>query len=510
MQVSEDQISQIVRQVVAEIKGKEFLAYPAEVATKAGVSSPAPKSRTGDGVWNTMHEAVSAAGQAFAKFEDLSLEARRNIIQAIREVGLRHKEEFSRLTLEETGMGRLEDKIKKHEVVCNLTPGTEDIEPRAWSGDFGLTVDERAPFGVIGAILPSTHPVPTMLNNAISMLAAGNTIVFNPHPATKKIAAYALTIINQAMVKAGAPENLINTVAEPAIETAQELFRHPEVRLLCVTGGPAVVRAALGCGKRVIAAGPGNPPVVVDETADLRNAAEAIIAGAGFDNNILCTAEKVIIPVESIAEELKSELKHAGAVELTTSQMDRLAGFAFTKSEGSILRSSRTATAKDESGGNDHGQVIANRELIGRNASVLAERIGVKVGDEVRILFGETGPDHPFVQEEQLMPCLPLVRVPDVDAAIDLAVQVEHGYSHTAIMHSMNVRNLTKMGRRVNTSIFVKNGPSSSGLGVEGEGTLTYSIAGLTGEGITTARTFTRPRRCAMIGNLNIVRWRRV
>ena len=479
MQVSEDQINQIVSQVVAEIKGKDIV-----------LSSPTPKSGTGDGVWNTMKEAVSGAQGAFAEFEDLSLSARRNIIQAIREMGLKHKEEFSRLTLEETGMGRLDDKVKKHEDVCNLTPGIEDIEPRAWSGDFGLTVDERAPFGVIGAILPSTHPVPTMLNNAISMIAAGNTIVFNPHPATRKIAAYALGLINRAMVKAGAPENLINTVAEPGIETAQELFRHPDIKLLCVTGGPAVVRAALGCGKRVIAAGPGNPPVVVDETADLRNAAESIIAGAGFDNNILCTAEKVIIPVENIAEGLKSELKQAGAVELTTSQMDKLAQFAFTK--------------------NDQGQIIVNRELIGRNAGVLAERIGLKIGSEVRILFGETGQDHPFVQEEQLMPCLPVVRMPDVDAAIDLAVQVEHGYNHTATMHSMNVRNLTKMGRVINTSIFVKNGPSSSGLGVEGEGTLTYSIAGLTGEGITTARTFTRPRRCAMIGNLNIVRWRRI
>ncbi|MBN2290327.1 MAG: aldehyde dehydrogenase EutE [Candidatus Glassbacteria bacterium] len=479
MKISEQQIQSIVDEVVSSLS-----SGPA-----AGNGDRAPEPAGGDGVFDTVDQAVAAAGKAFADFHKLSHETRRNIIQAVREVGISGAQDFARRTLEETGMGRFEDKVQKHLLVSRLTPGPEIIEQKAWSGDFGLTVDERAPYGVIGAVLPSTHPVPTMINNSISMVSAGNSVVFAPHPGAKKVSRYALQILNRAIVSAGGPANLITTVVEPSIAAAGELFKHPDVRLLCVTGGPGVVAAAMKSNKRVIAAGPGNPPVVVDETADPDHAARSIIAGASFDNNIICIAEKEIIVVEKAADHLIAALERAGAVRLDSKQVERLSAEAF----------------HPEDDGAGCSRPVLNRKLVGKNASVLAEICGLKLGDEVRLLFGETTADCPFVREEQMMPFIPLLRVPDVEAAIGLAVEVERGFHHTAVMHSLNVENLTAMGRRCNTTIFVKNGPSSAGLGIGGEGFLSFSIASPTGDGITTALTFTRQRRCTMVGLLNIV-----
>jgi len=479
VEISEKQIQNIVDEVINTISGT--------VPAKDKVVSPAPGP--GDGVFSTVDQAVAASAQAFSDLHRISLETRRAIIQAIREVGISGARDFAQRTLTETGMGRLEDKIQKHLLVSRLTPGPEIIEQKAWSGDFGLTVDERAPYGVIAAVLPSTHPVPTMINNAISMVSAGNSVVFAPHPAARRVSLDALQQLNRVIVSAGGPANLLTTMAEPSISAAGELFKHPDVRLICVTGGPGVVAAAMKSNKRVIAAGPGNPPVVVDETADLDNAARSIIAGGSFDNNIICIAEKEIIVVEKVADNLIAALERAGAIKLNSGQIEKITAEAFNP----------------EDDGAGCSRQVLNRKLVGKNANVLAAICGLKLSDEVRLLFGETGVDSPFVQEEQMMPFIPLLRVPDVGAAIELAVKVEGGYNHTAVMHSLNVENLTAMGRRCNTTIFVKNGPSSAGLGIGGEGFLSFSIASPTGDGITTALSFTRQRRCTMVGLLNIV-----
>ena len=440
-----------------------------------------------DGVFADMNVAIDAAEIAQRELAALSLEKRKEIIAAIRKVGVENAEDFAKRTIEETGMGRFEDKVKKHILAAQLTPGVEDLESVAWSGDHGLTVVEMAPYGVVGAITPSTHPVPTIMNNVIGILAAGNSGVFNPHPGAKKVSAYGVTMINRGIAQAGGPPNLVTTIENPTIDTGQILFTHPKIRLLLVTGGPGVVKAAMASSKKVIAAGPGNPPVIVDGTADLEKAAKDIIDGAVFDNNLLCIGEKEVFVVESVAHELKSYMKENGAYELARPQIDQLANLTFIGDGGG------------------HGELMVNRELVGRDASVLAERIGLTVEPSVRLLMGETGFDHVFVQEEQMMPFLPIVPVPDVETAIELAIQAEHGYGHTAIMHSKNVENMSNMAKRCNTVIFVKNGPSYAGLGVGGEGFTSYSIAGPTGEGITSARTFTRHRRCVLVDYFRIV-----
>jgi len=341
---------------------------------------------------------------------------------------------------------------------------------------------EFAPYGVIGAITTSTNHSETVICNSIGMIAAGNSVVFAPHPAAAKVSQLAISILNEAVIEAGGPANLMTGVLKPTIESGQALMTHPGIRLLVVTGGPAVVAAAAKSGKKFIAAGPGNPPVVVDETADLKKAARDIVSGATLDNNILCIAEKEIIAVESIADELKKHLRASGAYEASPRDI-----LALEK----VVLDPKT-----------HGP---NRKFIGKNASVILDAIGVSVKDDIRMVLCETAPEHPFVLEEMLMPVVPLVRVRDVYSAIDLAVKVEHGYHHTAVMHSKNLDNLHLMATRCNCSIFVKNGPSYAGLGMCGEGFTTFTIASPTGEGLTSARTFTRQRRCVLVDYFRIV-----
>jgi len=480
MNLDEAQIQSVVEQVVRSIVADQTQSAPAVIAP------PARYEGKGDnGIFDTLEDAVQAASEAQRALEAMSLDQRRAIIAAIRKESLAHAKGIAQKTAEETGMGRVPHKIRKFEVVVQHTPGVEDLQPVAWTGDHGLTVVEMAPFGVIGAVTPSTHPVPTMVNNAISFISGGNSAVFAPHPGAKNISAIGLQMLNRAITGAGGPPNLLTAVREPTIETAQALFVHPEVSLLLVTGGGGVVKAAMQAPKRVIAAGPGNPPVVVDETADIQNAAESIVAGGAFDNNILCIGEKEVFVVESVADELKRNLLSNNCVELDRAQVDALAKVAFPRD------------AK--------GDWSINRELVGRNAHVLAAQIGLNIAPDTELLIGEVEASHDFVQHEQMMPFMPIVRTPDVHTAIEWGVQAEQGYHHTAIMHSKNVEYMTKMARLCRCTIFVKNGPSSAGLGAGGEGYTSFSIATPTGEGCTSARTFTRQRRCALIDYFRIV-----
>ena len=464
---SEDQIRQIVEEVVQRV-----------------VNGGGGSGSASAGVFQTIDDAVAAARRAHEVLVQKSLEERKQIVEAIRQVARDHAEEFSRRALAETGMGRLEDKILKHQVAADTTPGVEDLEAVSWTGDHGLTVVEMAPYGVIGAVTPSTHPVPTMVNNAIGIIAAGNSSVFNVHPGAKNVSMFAVGLLNQAIVAAGGPANLIAAVAEPTIESANQLFTHPDIDLLLVTGGPGVARAAMSSPKKAIVAGPGNPPVVVDETADLAKAARDIIDGGAFDNNVLCLGEKQVFVVESVADELKAQMVRYSGYELNAAQIEALTREAFV------------------SGDNGHPSV--NRELVGRNASVLGARIGLNLDEQLRLLIGETDAGHTFVVEEQMMPFLPIVRVANVDQAIRAAVESEHGYGHTAVIHSRNIENMHNMACAVDTTIFVKNGPSYAGVGLGGEGFGTYSIASPTGEGLTSTRTFTRQSRCVLVDYFRI------
>lgn len=440
------------------------------------------------GVFDDIYSAVYAADTAFGALNETPLATRRPMIAAMREAVLENLERISRLAVEETGMGRVEDKVIKNRLAAERTPGVEDLEPLATTDDEGLVLTELAPYGVIGAITPSTNPTESIINNGISMVAAGNSVVFNPHPSAKRVSALMVALLNDAIQKAGGPENVLTTVADPTIESAGQMMEHPMVKLLTVTGGPGVVRAAMSLRKKVIAAGPGNPPVVVDETADLVKAARDIVAGASMDNNIICIDEKEVLAVDSIAKPLKEEMVKNGAFELNADQIGRL-----------------TAEVIDDPGRRGH-EGMANKKYVGKDASWIAkEALGLTIPPETRLLLCDVDRSHPLIWTEQLMPVLPIARFANADEAIDFAFECEHGFRHTAGIHSNDIRRLSRMARLMNCSLFVKNGANFNGLAAGGPGFTSYTIASPTGEGFTRARTFTRERRCALIGSFRIV-----
>ncbi len=475
MQFNETVIRDVVRQVLAEVGGIPPI--------HAGNGHSGTR-----GIFTCADEAIAAAREAFEQLSMRTMDDRRRMIELIRRISIEHAVELGTMEMEETKIGRLEHKIEKLKTLGELTPGVEFLRSEVFSGDDGLAVIEHAPFGVIATITPVTHSLPTITGNAINMLAAGNSMVINPHPSGKRIAVEGVRRFNEAIHRELGIDNLISIVAEPTLESAQALFQHRDVALICVTGGPGVARAALNSGKRAIVAGPGNPPVVVDETADLDRAARSIIQGAAYDNNLLCIAEKEVFVVESVFDPMMAAMERAGAARLTSNEIDRL-----------------TRAAIISVGEGAHKHDAPSPEFLGQDASLLAQAAGRNVPAQTELLCGETAPDSPFVPVEQMMPFLPFVRVGDIDEAIRRSVEAEHGFRHTSMIHTNNVRNMTKMGRAMDTTLFIKNGPSMASLGVGGEGYISFSIAGPTGEGVTTPLTFTRERRCSLIDDLHIL-----
>ncbi len=479
-----------IESIIARVRGR--------VAAAQGTSSEGKALRAadelgdvddllGDGIHTSIDAAVKAAQSAFEAYRDLGLESRRVIVEAMRAAMLREGERLAYMAHAETGLGRADDKVRKNLMVTTKTPGPEDLEPQAVTGDGGMMVTEYAPYGVIGSISPTTNPTSTIINNSIAMIAAGNAVTFNVHPGARLVSVENIKLLNQAIVGAGGPPNLITAVAKPTLASARELMLHPDVRILLVTGGPAVVAEALRTPKKAITAGPGNPPAVVDQTADVEQAARDIVRGASFDNNIVCVDEKTTIVVDTVADALVRGMVSAGAYRLKEHELRRLERVIF-----------------NEMGAPNKPGAI-NPAWIGKNATDLLGEIGVSVDGDVRLLVAEVPSEHSLVWTEQMMPVMPVVRVKDVDAAIDLAVRSEHGFRHTASVHSTNVDTITAMARAMNCSILVANGPNFAGLGEGGEGFTSFSIASPTGEGLTRPRTFSRVRRVTVVGALRIV-----
>jgi aldehyde dehydrogenase len=474
MQIDETLVRSVVEQVLHRLGGN-------------GAPAPIGGGYQGRfGLFTCVNEAVTAAREAFERLSHCTLAQRKRILDHVRRISREQCVELGTMEMEETRIGRLDHKIEKQRGVADSL-GVEFLRSEVYSGDHGLAVIERAPFGVIGVVTPVTHSLPTLTSNAIQMIAAGNTLVVNPHPGGRRVAAEGVRRYNEAIFRDTGIDNLITILVEPSLETADAIFKHPDVAVLSITGGPGVAAVAMKQAKRAFVAGPGNPPVVVDETADLDRAARSIIFGGAFDNNLLCIAEKQVFVVEKVFDAMMAAMERAGAVRLTSNEIDALTGLAVVPPK------------------NGHEHPVANREFVGKDAAALARAVGRSIPAKTELVFGETDESNLFVAAEQMMPFIPFVRARDVDHAIEMAHRSEHGFRHTAVIHSRNVDNMTKMGKRMDTSLFVKNGASLASLGIGGEGYGSYSIAGLTGEGVTTPLTFTRERRCTMVDNLRIL-----
>lgn len=462
MSIDEKLIDSIVKDVINSLEGKK-------------------EEREEVGVFTDVNAAVAAAKKAQQQLFRMTLADRKRITDCIRnEVG-GHVEELSKMTVEETKMGRVENKIEKNKAALYNTPGIEDLPSSVFSGDRGLTLLELSPFGVIGSITPSTNPTETVICNCIGMICAGNSVVFSPHPGAYKVTNYTVKIINQAIAKAGGPENLVVTLSEPSLEKSNELMRHPDIRMLVATGGPAIVKTVLSSGKKAIGAGAGNPPAIVDQTANIEKAVKNIVDGCAFDNNLPCTSEKEAIVVDEVFEYFVFNMKNHPQT-------------YFLEDAGQI-EALKNLVVKDGK---------PNKDFTGRNASYILKQIGIEADDRIKLISCVTDFGHEFVQLELLMPILPIVRAKDRDQALELALEAEHGNRHTAICHSKDIEFLSVAAKEMQTTIFVKNAPSYAGIGIGGEGYSTFTIAGPTGEGLTSTKTYCRHRRCTLVDGFNI------
>jgi propionaldehyde dehydrogenase len=462
MQVDEKLISSIVEQVIRNVQGQ----------VKAAGIPDAPGKL---GVFTEVDDAMAAAVKAQQELVKLSLDKREELIQAMRRAGIDNAEPMAKFAVEETRLGNVEDKIFKNKNASRQTPGTEDIQPKVYAGDEGMVLVERAPFGVITAICPTTHPVALVINNAIAYVASGNAAFFCPHPRAQKTSLKTMQMLNEAIINAGGPANLLVGVENATLEVVDRAVKHPSVKLIVASGGPAVVKAALTSGKPAVAAGPGNPPVLVDETADLKKAAADIVSGHSFDNNLLCIAEKTVVVIDTVADELIRGMVDSGAYLVKGADIDKLTALC----------------VKD-------GKV--SHDCVGQDATKLLAQIGITAPPTTKCAILEVAPNHPLVQLEQLMPVLPVVRVKTFEQGLELSKQIEHGFGHTAIIHSKDVTRITKYSQVMACTLLVVNKPSGASLRIGAPGQFSHTVAGPTGQGVAVPSTFTRERR-VILGN---------
>lgn len=466
------ELETLIRSIVKEIKAPKTNA----TIQKTGSFD----SKSNDGIFQDVDSAIKSAKKAQKEYSNCSMDIRNKVVEAIRTEIKPHVEKIAKDTVEETGMGRIEDKITKINLALDKTPGVEDLKPEIFTGDCGMTLFELTPYGVIGAVTPSTNPPSTLINNAIGMLAAGNAVFFSVHPGAKKVSRWLVSKLNEIAFKVTGISNLVVTIEEPSIEAAQKMMQHPDIAILVVTGGPGVVRQALSSGKKTIGAGAGNPPALVDETANIEKAGKDIVLGASFDNNVLCTAEKSVVVVESVADKLIESMKSAGAYIVNDERdIQHLLDMTLT----------------------DKGP---DRKYIGKDASFILDEAGLSYSGNPKLIIMKTEKMHPFVMKEMLMPILPIVIAKDFEEACETTLMIEQGLNHTATMHSKDITRINKVAKIMNTSVFVVNGPSFAGLGAMGEGPTTLTIATPTGEGTTSARYFARRRRMVVTDGFSL------
>lgn len=468
MVIDEQRVRALVQEVVERLSKEGVLEA-------VSLAPPPPEAKGRLGIYPTVEEAIRRAAEAQKLLLQMTLKERGRIVENIRKYAKENARRLAQMAHEETEMGRFEDKIRKNQVAADMSPGVEDIVPEVFRDHQGVSIQEGFPYGVICAICPITNPTATVINNSIIMVAAGNAVVFCPHPGAKECTLEAIHVCNQAIVDAGGPSDLLTTVAEPSVETARETMRHELASLLVATGGPAVVRVAMGMGKEVIAAGPGNPVVLVDETADIPKAASDIVAGAFFDNNLLCVSEKVIFPVEQIVHQLIREMQKEGAFLVEPVDVPKLERLCFP--EGRL-----------------------NRDLVGKDATFILKQAGISAPEGTKIAILEISLDSPLVMEEQLMPVVPIVRARDFEQALEFCKKAERGWRHTSIIHSQHMGRVSRFIKEMQTVVLIVNGSSLVLGGVGAPGYCAWSLATGTGHGFTRPRTFLRQRRVVLSG----------
>jgi acetaldehyde dehydrogenase/alcohol dehydrogenase len=355
---------------------------------------------------------------------------------------------LARRAVEETGMGLVEDKvIKNHfasEYIYNKYKDEKTCGVLSEDDEAGvMTVAE--PVGVICAIIPTTNPTSTAIFKALIALKTRNGVIFSPHPRAKRCTCAAAKVVLDAAVAAGAPADILGWIDEPTIELSNALMRHPSVKLILATGGPGMVHAAYSSGTPAIGVGPGNTPVVIDETADLKRAVASILLSKTFDNGVVCASEQAVIAVDAIYDDVRSRFR-------------RHCGYILSAVEADAVRMVLFA----------YGAV--NPAVVGQSAAKIAAMAGIEVPANTQVLIGEVSEiseDEPFAHEK-LSPVLALYRTKDFEEAVDKAADLValQGIGHTSVLYTDQDgqrERINYFSARMKTSRILVNTPSSQG-----------------------------------------------
>lgn len=388
-------------------------------------------------------EAAAAAAPGLAS---LNQEAIDGVVDAVREAALPHLEAWARLAVEETGFGNVADKTAKNRFAADQV--YRHIRPMRTVGvlarDEGARVVEiAAPAGVVAAVVPSTNPTSTAINKILIALKAACPVVVSPHPGARKCVAEVSRILGDAAVRAGAPEGSVGCMTDVALAGTRELMGHERTAVILATGGTGLVRAAYSSGKPAFGVGPGNVPAYVDRSADVAKAARDIVSGKTFDHGVLCSAENAVVADAPVAGDLRAAMESRGAFFLDEEQSRRLSALAVTPS-GNL-----------------------NTDIVGRSATVIAEKAGIPVPEGTRCLVAtltSVGPSAPL-SREKLSPILAFYVEEGWEAACARCLEIlaYGGMGHTMSIHARDRDLIMKFAMSKPVFRVVVNSPAAVG-----------------------------------------------
>lgn len=385
------------------------------------------------------------AARAFATY---SGEEVQRIVHAVATAAHAEATKYAEWAVRETGFGVVEHKVRKNRA-CSLglweTYAHDDfVTPRVDEAAKILSVPR--PAGVVLALTPSTNPVATVYFKVLLALMTRNAIVISPHPMAKECCADAAEMLARTAVDAGAPDGVIQVVTQPSIPVVDALITDPRTNVILATGGGPMVRAAYSSGNPAIGVGPGNVPVLVDATADVKQAARLLVESKAFDNSVLCTNESVLVVEEAVAEPMRRAMESAGAAFLDGATSDRLRAWMYP--EGRL-----------------------NTAVVGKDAHWIADQIGLRVSPRTKLLVApfDVVVDEEVLTHEKLAPVLGMVRVPSSGHGIEAARALVRiaGAGHSAAIHSTDPVTIMEFSARVpvlRVSVNVGNSTGSSGL----------------------------------------------
>ena len=386
------------------------------------------------------------AKQAWLELAELSQEKIDVIVDAMAAAATPQAEAFARLAVEETGYGVVADKVQKN--LFSSQKVYDFIKPMKTVGVVARYEDRRVieiaePFGVVAAVIPSTNPTSTAIYKILISLKARCSVVLSPHPAAVRCITRVAEVMSEAASRAGAPQGAINWMTTVTIEGTQELMKHRDVAVILATGGMGLVRAAYSAGKPAYGVGPGNAPAYIERTANVKKAVRDVVTGKTFDNGVLCSSENSVVVDEVIADEVKREFVAQGAYFMNKAEMDAVARGLVTP------------------------QRLPNPALVGKPATYIADKCGISVPAETRVLIAPlegVGRDYPL-SIEKLCPVLSYYVVKDWREGCERCKQILRygGMGHTMSIHSQNDQVILEFGLKKPAFRIVVNTPTTHG-----------------------------------------------